>query len=73
MQIQFDIWEKDIIRDACRALIAKCLVERDMVLHSLSVAVARHPERVRELIDVSPQFRADLIRRKERYERSTLR
>ncbi len=73
MQIELEGWEQGIIRAACRVFAGKCLVEGDMVLYSLSVTVARNPKRVKELIDLSLRFRAELLRQKDYYERMSLK
>lgn len=65
--------EPAVIVAAAQAQAGKCLVEKDMLLHSMCREVINHPDRVKKLFDISPQFRRELAKHKELYERSRRR
>ncbi|GEM_PF-4067899 len=69
MVFKFEGLEPAVIRVACEVFSRRCLVDRDMVLYSLCQQIAKHHEMVEELVDKSPQFLAELLRQKERYDR----
>lgn len=61
-----------VVRAAARVMARKCLVEGDMILHSVCLEVMDHPDNVRKLVDTSPQFRRELLKQKEIYDGSRL-
>ncbi len=73
MELELKGLEPSIVRAACQAFAGKCLVERDMVSYSLCDTVSAHPDRVKELIDRSPQFLAELLRQRKKYDYSRLK
>ena len=62
-----------VVIAAARVMAKKCLVERDIILRSMCLEVIKHPDRVRELLQASPQFGRELMRQRGMYDRLRMR